>query len=76
MSVQIRLPQALYEQARCCAKAENRSIAGQIEYWVKVGRTALDNPDLPVNFIADTLISIAEPRRLYLARAQFAVFGM
>jgi ATP-binding cassette subfamily B protein len=27
-----------------------------------VGRAALDNPDLPVSFIAETLVAMAEPR--------------
>ena len=40
----------------------HRTIAGQIEYWAKVGRTALDNPDLPVSFIAESLASMTEPR--------------
>lgn len=35
---------------------------GQIEYWSKVGRAALDNPDLPVSFIAEALASLSEPR--------------
>ena len=39
-----------------------RTIAGQIEYWALVGRTALDNPDLPVTFVAESLASKAEPR--------------
>ena len=37
-------------------------IAGQIEFWAKVSRAALDNPDLPVSFIAESLISMAELR--------------
>lgn len=62
MSMPVRIDEDLYEQAKACAKAEHRSIAGQIEFWAKVGRAALDNPDLPVSFIAETLISMAEPR--------------
>jgi hypothetical protein len=27
-----------------------------------VGRTALDNPDLPASFIAESLMSLGEPR--------------
>jgi hypothetical protein len=44
------------------AAAEHRTIAGQVEYWAEVGRAALDNPDLPVSFIAESLASMAEPR--------------
>ena len=61
-STSIRIDQTLYNQARAEAMAEHRSIAGQVEYWAKVGRAALDNPDLPVSFIAESLASMAEPR--------------
>ncbi len=61
-SISIRIDQKLYEQARSEALVEHRTIAGQIEYWAKVGRAALDNPDLPVSFIAESLASMAEPR--------------
>jgi hypothetical protein len=63
-STSIRINQALYEQAKADATAEHRSIAGQIEFWARVGRAALDNPDLPVTFIAESLASLAEPREL------------
>lgn len=28
------------------AKAEFRTVQGQVEFWAKVGRAALDNPDI------------------------------
>ena len=58
----IRIDQTLYNQAKADAAAEHRTIAGQIEFWAKVGRAALDNPDLPVSFISESLASMAEPR--------------
>ncbi|WP_087144197.1 ParD-like family protein [Crenothrix polyspora] len=58
----IRINQELYDQAKQDAALEHRSIAGQIEFWAKVGRAALDNPDLPVSFVAESLASISEPR--------------
>ncbi len=61
-STSIRIDQKLYEQAKGEALAEHRTIAGQVEYWAKVGRAALDNPDLPVSFIAESLASMAELR--------------
>lgn len=61
-STSIRIDQDLYNQARVEAKSEHRTIAGQIEYWAQVGRAALDNPDLPVSFIADSLAALSEPR--------------
>lgn len=61
-STSIRIDRTLYDQARSESVSEHRTIAGQIEYWAKVGRAALDNPDLPVSFIAESLASLAEPR--------------
>ncbi|MDP2792522.1 MAG: ParD-like family protein [Sulfurisoma sp.] len=61
-STSIRIDQQFYDQARNEALAEHRTIAGQVEYWARVGRAALDNPDLPVSFVAETLASMAEPR--------------
>ena len=58
----IRIDQKLYDQAKADAAAEHRTIAGQVEFWAKVGRAALDNPDLPVSFVAESLASLAEPR--------------
>jgi hypothetical protein len=62
VSTSIRINQDLYEQAKLDAALEHRSIAGQIEFWARVGRAALDNPDLPVSFVAESLASMAEPR--------------
>ena len=62
ISTSIRINQELYQQAKQDALLEHRSIAGQIEFWARVGRAALDNPDLPVSFIAESLASLAEPR--------------
>ena len=61
MSMSVRIEKDLYERAKAEAATEHRTIAGQIEYWAKVGRTAIDNPDLPIYFIIDALASLAEP---------------
>jgi hypothetical protein len=61
MGMPVRIEDDLYLSARDQAKAEHRTIAGQIEFWAKVGRAALDNPDLPIDFIAESLVGMAEP---------------
>ena len=61
-TLSVRIDETLVEAARVSAKAEFRSVQGQIEYWAKLGRAALDNPDLPVSFISESLMSLAEPR--------------
>jgi len=58
----VRIDDQLYQLARSEAAVEHRTIAGQIEYWALLGRAALDNPDLPVSFIAESLAAMAEPR--------------
>ena len=67
MGVPIRINDELYHQAKKIAKAERRSIPNQIEFWAQIGKCALDNPDLPIEFIRELLItksmdrSLAEP---------------
>lgn len=62
-TLSVRIDESLVNAARVAAKAEFRTVQGQVEYWAKVGRAALDNPDLPVSFIAESLMSLAEPRQ-------------
>jgi hypothetical protein len=61
-TVSMRIDETLVGAARVAAKAEFRTVQGQVEFWAKVGRAALDNPDLPASFIAESLMSLAEPR--------------
>ena len=61
-TLSVRIDENLINAARVAAKAEFRTVQGQVEYWAKVGRAALDNPDLPVSFVAESLMSLAEPR--------------
>lgn len=61
-TLSVRIDDELVGAARAAAKAEFRSVQGQLEFWAKVGRAALDNPDLPASFIAESLMSLAEPR--------------
>ncbi|OGT51822.1 MAG: hypothetical protein A3E84_05510 [Gammaproteobacteria bacterium RIFCSPHIGHO2_12_FULL_42_13] len=67
MSVLIRITEDIYNEAKKTAKAEFRTIPNQIEYWARIGRCAIDNPDLPIEFIRELLVtkhidrSLAEP---------------
>jgi hypothetical protein len=62
MSMPIRIEDKLYEQARSASKGECRTIAGQLEFWAKVGKAALDNPDLPIEYVRELLIAKTEDR--------------
>ena len=67
MGVPVRIDESIYDEAKKTAKAECRSIPHQIEYWARIGKCALDNPDLPIEFVKELLISkntaksLAEP---------------
>ena len=58
MSMPVRIDPDLYKRAKKEAAIEHRTIAGQIEFLAKIGRACIDNPDLPVNFVIDSLASL------------------
>ena len=64
MGTPIRIDDWIYGEAKKVAAAECRSVPNQIEYWARIGKCALDNPDLPIEFIKDTLISKETDRSL------------
>lgn len=57
MSIPIRIDEELYDQAKRTALAESRTVPLQIAYWAKLGKLALENPDLPIEFVRDILIA-------------------
>ncbi len=56
MATAVKVSDDLFEKAKIKSKIFKRSIAGQIEYWAKIGQMIEDNPDLPLPFIQDVLI--------------------
>ncbi|MCR9191445.1 MAG: ParD-like family protein [Gammaproteobacteria bacterium] len=64
MGVPIRIDEEVYNDAKKVARSECRSIPNQIEFWARVGKCALDNPDLPIEFVRDLLISKNQDRSL------------
>ena len=63
MSMPVRIEPDLYNRAKKEAAVEHRTIAGQIEFWAQVGRACIDNPDLAVNFVIDSLASLETPEK-------------
>lgn len=57
MGLPVRIDSDLYDQAKSHAHAERRTISGQIEFWAMIGKAALDNPDLPIDFVRDLMIA-------------------
>lgn len=62
MSKAIKISEALAAAAALFAKVEHRSVAGQVEYWAKLGKIAEENPNLPISFIKDILLGREELR--------------
>ena len=62
MAVAMKLSEDLVEDAKIVAAAEHRSVPKQIEYWARIGKAALDNPDMPLRLILDTMLAIEEVR--------------
>ena len=57
MSTSIRINDDFYQEAKSQAQAELRSIPNQIEYWARIGRTALENPDLSIETIQKLIVA-------------------
>ena len=56
MATAVKVSDDLFEKARIKSKVFKRSIAGQIEYWAKIGQMIEENPELPLPFIQDILV--------------------
>lgn len=56
MSIAIRISDPLARKARAHSLVLHRSLAGQIEYWAKMGEILEDNPDLSFSFVQEILV--------------------
>ncbi|BBP42276.1 TA system antitoxin ParD family protein [Thiosulfativibrio zosterae] len=57
MSTTVRINDRFYQEAKSQAKAELRSIPNQIEYWARIGKTALENPDMSIETIQKLILA-------------------
>lgn len=56
----IRINSELFNEAKNIANIENRSVPKQIEYWAKIGRIAIENPDLTFAMIHEILLGLSQ----------------
>ena len=56
MPTAVKISDELVANAKVKSKIFKRSIAGQIEYWAKIGQIIEENPGLPLPLIQDILI--------------------
>jgi len=71
MAVTLKLSDELIEDAKPYASAEHRSVPKQIEYWARIGKAVLDNPEMPLRLIQDTLLSREEVKAGLASSYQF-----
>lgn len=56
----VKLSDAFIDDAKATAIAMHRSVPKQIEHWARLGKIAEENPDLPIGFVKDILVSLQE----------------
>ena len=59
----VRLSEEIMKAAITCAPVNSRSVPKQIEHWVKIGKAAEENPDLPYDFIRGVIEAGEEIKR-------------
>ena len=60
MAQSVKISDELIQSAKAVSKVEHRSLAGQVEYWASIGRSAEENPDLSFSVIRQILLARAE----------------
>jgi hypothetical protein len=60
MATAVRISDQLMKDAKRLSRIDNRSLAGQIEHWARMGKCAEENPDLTYSLIKDILIGLEE----------------
>ncbi len=60
MATSVKLDSDFVLEAKAYAHVENRSVSSQIEYWAKIGKVMIDNPDLSYEFVHESLLATEE----------------
>ena len=60
MATAVRVSEELMNEAKKHSRVDHRSLAGQIEYWARIGKCAEENPDLTYALIKEILTGLEE----------------
>lgn len=60
MFKRVHLSPDLVQAAKVSARQNQRTITEQIEFWVRLGRAAEENPDLSSQMLVDLLVGIED----------------
>ena len=63
MATSVRLDDRFVTHAKVYAEAESRSVPKQIEYWAKIGKIMIDNPNLSYEFVHESLLATEEVKQ-------------
>jgi hypothetical protein len=58
MATAVRVSEKLVNEAKRFSRVDNRSLAGQIEHWARIGKCAEENQDLTYSLIKEILIGL------------------
>jgi hypothetical protein len=61
-SVLIELDKALFDEAQLHGARNSRSPDEQINFWVRLAKVCIENPELPTVFVVDCLESVLEAK--------------
>ncbi len=62
MAMSVNLSDDIVKVAKAHSQVCNRSMAKQIEYWTKIGKTAEENPDMTYTDIKAIFLSLEEKK--------------
>lgn len=62
MAMAINISDELALSVKSYSKVCNRSMAKQIEFWTRIGKTAEENPDMTYKDIQGILLSLEEKK--------------
>lgn len=71
MAIALKLSDDLVDSAKVFAAAEHRSVPKQIEYWARIGKAVLENPELPLRVVQDILLSREEAKAGHVLPYEF-----
>lgn len=60
-TVSVRVDAGLFNQAAAVGRGQCRSAAQQLSYWAVLGKNAMENPDLPIEYIQELLVAKEMP---------------
>lgn len=60
MFKRVNLSEGLIQAAKVVAQKNQRTVPEQIEFWVRLGKAAEENPDLSCQMLVDLLISVED----------------